>query len=70
MSDREAQRAARRAAMPTVSAIVAELEQFKPQVVYAQENGITVGKAPKYAEVFDIPANYFPCAEYTTKGRK
>lgn len=56
----EAKRAARRAAMPTVTAIVQEYERFAPKVIYAQENGITVGKPPVYTEVFDVPANYFP----------
>jgi hypothetical protein len=66
----EAKRAARRAAMPVVSAILAEYEQFAPKVVYATENGIVVGKPPVYAEVFQIPAGYQPMAQIEAKGRK
>lgn len=60
MSDIEAKRAARRAAMPIVSSIVDELERdgLSPRVIYASENGITVGKRPEYAEVFEIPRGY------------
>lgn len=56
----EAKRAARRAAMPVVTAILAEYAQFAPTVVFASENGIVVGKPPVYAEVFDIPPGYRP----------
>jgi hypothetical protein len=66
----ESIRAARRAAMPTVTALLAEFAEFAPTVVYASENGITAGKKPDYSNAFTIPANYFPCAEIVTKGRK
>jgi hypothetical protein len=66
----EAKRAARRAAMPLVSAILAEYADFAPTVVYATENGIVVGKPPVYAEVFPIPPGYRPMARFEAKGRK
>jgi hypothetical protein len=66
----EAKRAARRAAMPIVTAIVQEYEQFAPKVIFAHENGVTVGKPPQYIEVFEIPARYFPMAQIEAKGRK
>ncbi|HEX8924926.1 MAG TPA: hypothetical protein VF786_04000 [Terriglobales bacterium] len=70
MTTIEAKRAARRAAMPITTALLAEFAEFAPTVVYACENGITVGKRPVYAEVFDVPANYFPMARVEVKGRK
>lgn len=70
MSDLEARRAARRAAMPVTTALLAEYAEFAPKVVYAQENGITVGKKPDYSSAFTVPANYFPCAQFDGKGRK
>jgi hypothetical protein len=62
VSDLESRRAARRAAMPTVSAIVAELSAQFPslKVIYASENGIVVGVKPSDENSFQIPANYFP----------
>jgi hypothetical protein len=62
MSDLESRRAARRAAMPTVSAIVAELSAQFPslKVIYACENGIVVGVKPCNENAFQIPPNYFP----------
>jgi hypothetical protein len=56
----EAKRAARRAAMPTVTAILAEYAAFAPTVVFASENGITVGKEPDYSGAFTVPAGYAP----------
>jgi hypothetical protein len=46
MSDLDAQRAARRAAMPTVSALLEEWSAMFPgtKVIYAVENGIRVGR--------------------------
>lgn len=58
MSDIQAQRAARRAAMPIVSAFVEQYAEFAPTVIYAEEAGIRVGKKPQDAEVFDIPPRY------------
>lgn len=51
---------ARRAAMPVVSALVNELRETFPDaaVIYAQENGITVGKRPCRENAFTIPPNY------------
>ena len=67
----EAKRAARRAAMPQTTALLAEFAEWKPTVIYARENGITVGKKPEYVEVFDIPAGYFPMRPMPeSKGRK
>jgi hypothetical protein len=68
--DLEAKRAARRAAMPTVTALVEQFAEFAPKVIYASENGHTVGKPPVYAEVFDIPRGYSPMARIDVKGRK
>ena len=58
MTDIEAQRAARRAAMPITSALVERYAEFSPRVVYASENGITVGREPQDENAFDIPPNY------------
>lgn len=63
----EALRAARRAAMPITTALLAEYAAFKPKVIYASEAGITVGKKPQYAEVFEIPVNYFPMKTFEGK---
>lgn len=70
MSDIDAQRAARRAAMPTVSAWLEEYAEFGAKVIYAVENGITAGRKPKDAEVFQIPAGYSPMRAVETKGKK
>jgi hypothetical protein len=70
----EALRAARRAAMPLVGAMVQEWRTLFPNltVIYASENGIEVGKKPQDTEVFTIPANYFPSRPVApiTKGKK
>lgn len=49
-----------RAAMPTVAAIVDEYRAMFPdlRVIYASENGKTLGKVPQDENAFDIPANY------------
>ena len=60
MTDTEARRAARRAAMPVTSALLAEFAEWGATVVYAQENGITVGKKPCNENAFQIPPNYCP----------
>jgi hypothetical protein len=70
MSTIEAQRAARRAAMPVTTALMEQYAEFKPKLIYAQEGAHTFGKLPQYAEVFDVPAGYFPCFEIPTKGKK
>jgi hypothetical protein len=69
MSDIEARRAARRAAMPTVSAFVAEMSAQFPglKVIYACENGIVVGVKPSDENAFQIPANYFPTRQVEVK---
>jgi hypothetical protein len=72
VTDLDPRRAARRAAMPTVSAIVAELSAQFPslKVIYACENGIVVGRKPADTEVFEIPENYFPMRAMQTKEAK
>jgi hypothetical protein len=54
------QAANNRAAMPTVAALVDELRAkgLEPRVIYASENGKTLGAKPQYREVFDIPQDY------------
>jgi hypothetical protein len=39
-------------------------------VVYACENGITVGKKPQGENAFEIPAGYAPMRQIEVKGRK
>jgi hypothetical protein len=63
----DAKRAARRAAMPFTTSLLEQYAEFAPTVIYAVENGITVGKPPQYAEVFDIPAGYQPCKQFDGK---
>lgn len=60
-------RAARRAAMPVTSALLAEFSEFGATVVYACERGITVGKKPDYSGAFDIPPGYAPMREVRAK---
>jgi hypothetical protein len=60
MTDTEARRAARRAAMPITTALLAEYAEWGARVVYACENGITVGKRPCNENAFQIPPNYRP----------
>ena len=61
----EARRAARRAAMPIVSAFVNEVRETFPDVtvIYAHENGITVGRRQNNESAFTIPCNYRKPAE-------
>lgn len=66
MSDIEAKRAARRAAMPVTTAFVEQYAEWSPKVIYARENGITVGKRDEDENCFEIPANYLK----PTEGRK
>jgi hypothetical protein len=67
----EERRAARRAAMPVVSALLDEWLALFPgtQVVYAVENGISAGKRPDYSNAFRIPADYFPSRPIDVKGK-
>jgi hypothetical protein len=58
MNEIEAQRAARRAAMPITSALLAEYADFSPKLIYAVENGIRVGKQPQDENAFPIPPLY------------
>lgn len=67
MSDIDAQRAARRAAMPIVSAMLEEFAEFSPKVIFASENGISVGKRPVAESAFTIPPGYFPMRPVETK---
>jgi hypothetical protein len=62
LTDTEARRAARRAAMPITTALLAEYAEWGATVVYACENGITVGKKPceQSDNVLHIPPNYRP----------
>lgn len=71
MTDIEAKRAARRAAMPVTTSLLAEFAEFGATVVYACENGITVGKKPQEENVFEIPTGYAPMRQIPeAKGRK
>jgi hypothetical protein len=71
MTDIEAKRAARRAAMPITTAFVEQYAEFGAKLIYAQEGGITFGKPPQYTEVFTIPANYgMPSGTPTKKGAR
>lgn len=71
MSDREAQRAARRAAMPITSALLDEYAEFSPKVIYARESGITAGKRDKDENAFTLPASYrTPFTPATKEARK
>jgi hypothetical protein len=60
MTDTEARRAARRAAMPVTTSMLDEFAEWGATVVYAQENGITAGKKPDYSNAFTIPPGYCP----------
>jgi hypothetical protein len=44
--------------MPITAALLDQYAEFSPKVLYAVEAGITVGKPPKYKEVFTIPPGY------------
>jgi hypothetical protein len=68
--DTEAKRAARRAAMPVTTSLLAEYAEWGARVIYARENGITAGKKPDYSGAFDIPPGYAPMREVETKGKK
>jgi hypothetical protein len=70
MSDLDARRAARRAAMPVTNSLLAEFSEWGAKVIYAQENGITVGKKPEYSGAFDVPPGYAPMRQVELKGRK
>jgi hypothetical protein len=53
-------RAANRAAMPTVAALVDEWRALFPglKVIYASENGHVIGKRDENENAFTIPPNY------------
>ncbi len=65
----DAQRAARRAAMPITSALLDEYAEFGAKVIYASENGIVFGR-PSAGDEFTIPPNYFPMRDYARKVRE
>jgi hypothetical protein len=62
--------------MPVISAAVREIrlqlreQGIKSRVVYAIEGGEVYGVPPHDENVFDIPANYCPSFQPTTKERK
>jgi hypothetical protein len=58
MSDIEAKRAARRAAMPTTTEFIEQYADFAPTLIYASENGKTYGKEPVDENAFTIPRGY------------
>jgi hypothetical protein len=53
-------RRSNRARMPTIAAIVDEYRAIFPElkVIFASENGITVGERPTKEKAFTIPRNY------------
>jgi hypothetical protein len=69
MSNLEARRAARRAAMPITQSLLDEYAKFSPAVIYAQENGITAGRKPQDENAFDIPPGY-GMPTHTAKAKK
>jgi hypothetical protein len=58
VSDIDAKRAARRAAMPVTTEFMEQYADFAPTLIYASENGRSYGKAPQDKEVFTVPAGY------------
>jgi hypothetical protein len=54
----EAQRAARRAAMPLTTAFVEQYAEFAPTLIYAVEGERSYGKPPKGENAFTIPPGY------------
>jgi len=65
----EAKRAARRAAMPITTALMEQYAEFSPTLIYASENGRAFGKPPQDENAFTIPANYRPAFEPVKKGK-
>jgi hypothetical protein len=64
---------AMRQAMPTVAQIVDQFRSLMAdggKVIYASENGHVIDRREPEGEVFQIPANYYPCAEVAKKERK
>jgi hypothetical protein len=53
-------RESNRASMPTVAAFIDELRALglEVKVLYAKENGVTLGNKPVYREVFEIPRQW------------
>lgn len=58
MSAMQAQRAARRAAMPITTAFIEQYADFAPTLIWASENGIAFGRKPEGENAFDIPPRY------------
>jgi hypothetical protein len=68
MTDIEAKRQTRRAAMPNVTAFFEQFAEFAPTLIYAQESGISYGKQPEDKEAFTIPKGY-GLSTYVKKGK-
>ncbi len=66
----EEKRAARRAAMPITTAFVTRYAEFEPTVIYAQENGIMVGKMPIDESAFTVPLGYGLATGVPTKAKR
>lgn len=58
MSDIDAKRAARRAAMPITTQFLEQFAEFGATLVYARENEHSYGKKPEGESAFDIPRGY------------
>lgn len=56
--------------MPITTQLLDEYAAWSPTAIYASENGKTYGKPPQFAEVFDVPARYFPMAEHGKKSKE
>jgi len=67
---REEQAKKNRELMPQVAAWVDEYRQWGVTVIYANENGVVVGKPPIEKNVFTVPANYFPNFRIKSKEQK
>ncbi len=64
-------RQSNRDAMPTVAAMVDEIraQGFPVKVIYASENGLTVGALAKDENCFDVPKGYGMTTN-TPRGKK
>lgn len=73
-SMREEQRRKNRELMPNLAALMDEVrEQFPDaKLIWGEdlETGHVVGKKPENENVFVIPKDYFPMAQYDTSKRK
>jgi hypothetical protein len=58
VSDIDAKRASRRAAMPMTTEFMEQYADFAPTLIYASEKGLSYGKQPVDSEVFTIPPGY------------